>query len=329
MNGERKINSGNSNYLIVIFIAIMFFATYVLAGFYRENKVEIISKNQPKITPSISNIKILFVGDMMLDRNVRNIIDKKSFEYFFRGVSELIKSVDIAVVNLEGTFTTNESVTASLKSKELRFTFDPGLASAVADLGFDIIGLANNHSLNFGKVGLDTTRRYVGEVGILYYGDPDNRDEISTTIVQNGIKVGFIGFHEFSYINYQKVFLEIARLRPQVDILVVTPHWGIEYDKKPTKKQVKWAHDFIDLGADAVIGTHSHIIGDVEEYNGKKIFYSLGNFAFDQYFSPETMLGLGVIMDVTKKEGKFSINYSEVPIIVDKEGTRVATSTNP
>jgi poly-gamma-glutamate synthesis protein (capsule biosynthesis protein) len=329
MNGKRKINNGNSSYFIVIFIAIILFALTIFSGFYRSYKVEIIKENKPVNTNIDQSIKILFVGDMMLDRNVRNIIDKKSFKYFFAGVEDIIKSADIAVVNLEGTFTTNKSVTTVKGSTELKFTFDPGLASATADLGFDIIGLANNHSSNFGTLGLNTTRRYVGESGILYYGDPNNKDEISTTIVQNGINVGFVGFHEFSYVNYNKVFLEIARLRPLVDILIVTPHWGVEYDKKPTEKQVKWAHEFIDLGADAVIGTHSHVIGDIEEYNGKKIFYSLGNFAFDQYFSKETMEGLGVVMNINKRLDHFNINYSMIPIIVDGKGTRVSSSTSP
>lgn len=313
---------------MIAVIALIVFAAAIFYGFYQPYKLEVSSVLKFDATEPAS-LKILVVGDMMLDRNVRNLINKKSFDTFFSGVKELVQSVDIAVANLEGAFTPYPSVTASLKSKELQFTFDPAHAPAVADLGFDILGLANNHSWNFGREGLEMTRRYIGGAGMLYYGDPNNSTEISTVITKNGITIGFVGFHEFHYVNFDKVFLEIARLRPLVDVLIVSPHWGIEYDKKPTEKMVQWAHQFIDDGADAVIGAHSHIIGEKEEYKDKMIYYSLGNFAFDQYFSKETMEGLGLIITVNKNLNESNLRYQEVLIKTDREGTRVATSTNP
>ena len=318
MSGER-INSK------IIILGVTALIIVIGAIWYVSSKPkEFISL--PLGKPSQS-IKILIVGDMMLDRNVRNIIDQKGFNSFFAGVKDVVRSADIAVANLEGPFTTFPSVTASLQNKALQFTFDPSLAPALSDLGFDVLGLANNHSLNFGSSGLEMTRRYIGSAGMSYYGDPNNRGEISTVITKNGIKVGFVGFHEFTYFNFDKIFAEVARLRPLVDVLIVSPHWGVEYQKEPTQKMVEWAHEFIDLGADAVIGAHSHIVGDTEEYQGKKIFYSLGNFAFDQYFSEATMNGLGVMIDIEKDKGRINLNYKEIPIRVDREGVRVATST--
>ena len=82
-----------------------------------------------------------------------------------------------------------------------------------------------------------------------------------------------------------------------------------------------------------MIGSHSHIVGDTEEYKGKQIFYSLGNFVFDQYFSKETMNGLGVILNIKKTDDKVSsstieFNISQIPFAIDKEGVRIATTTN-
>ncbi len=94
----------------------------------------------------------------MLDRNVRNKIGVIGFDAFFAGVKDLISDADIAVGNLEGPFTPYPSKTASLVDKQLTFTFDPKLAPKLADLGFDILGLANNHTLNFGQEGLNMTR---------------------------------------------------------------------------------------------------------------------------------------------------------------------------
>ena len=287
---------------------------------------------------SNKKISVLVVGDIMLDRNVRNRINKIGFDAFFGGIKELISDVDIAVGNLEGPFTTYESLTANSKNKTLTFTFDPLLAPKLAEIGFDILGLANNHTLNFGKEGLISTKKYTKEAGMLYYGDPNNTDEISTIIEKNDLKIGFIGFHEFSYINFDKVLVKISRLRPDVDVLIVTPHWGTEYKKEPTTNMSKWAHQFIDLGADAVIGTHPHIVADIEEYKNKKIFYSLGNFAFDQYFSEETMEGLAVKIDIEKEsnrrnskkdngeKNKIELNYSLIPIRIDREGTRISSN---
>ncbi len=158
---------------------------------------------------------------------------------------------------------------------------------------------------------------------------------MSAVVEKNGIKIGFVGFHEFSYVGLDNVLAEIDRLRPTVDVLIVSPHWGVEYQKEPTSSMRKNARLFIDHGADAVIGAHPHVVGNIDEYQGKKIFYSLGNFAFDQYFSKETMNGLAVHISIIKQTSSaeaashVSLMYSSIPIQSDRAGVRVATSTKP
>jgi len=321
MNGENnKVKNRYIIYLVFFLTLILFLIFPFRSSEHNFDSYTVEEVTTPKVT-------ILFAGDMMLDRNVRNIIDRKGFEYFFGGVSELIKSADISVGNLEGAFTDFPSVTASLTSKELVFTFDPKLAPKLFDLGFDILGLANNHTYNFGNNGLESTRRHIGSSGMLYYGDPFNKDEISTIITKSGIRIGIVGFHEFYYTNFDKVYAEISRLRSEVDVLIVTPHWGIEYNVEPSKNIREWAHKFIDSGADVVIGTHQHVVGSTEIYKGKKIYYSLGNFAFDQYFSKATMQGLVVIIDIDKGNEAIDINFTDVPVYVDREGVRVLKSS--
>ncbi len=313
MNGN-KIKSSLFGIFALTIIAVFIY------GFSKPYRIDL--KSLYLDLPQPSQVKIVIFGDMMLDRSVRILIDRNGFDKFFSGIKDVVKDTDIAVANLEGPFTTFPSITTDFKNKELKFTFDPKLAQPLADLGFDVFGLANNHTMNFGREGFDMTKRYLQNSGIAYYGDPNNKEEISTVIVKEGIKIGFIGFHEFTYVNFDKVFAEITLLRPLVDVLIVSPHWGNEYETKPTEKMVKWAHDFIDSGADAVIGAHPHVIAEIEEYKGKKIFYSLGNFVFDQYFSEETMKGLGVVMEIEKSNGQIEINYKQIPIRVDREGVR-------
>ena len=318
MNGEINKQKNKNIFLFLIlfiFVIVLSISIYIPSNFsFSPYSIDDYKSN---------HLKILVVGDVMLDRNVRNIINKNGFDNFFSGVKDIIQNADIAVANLEGAFTTNPSITASLKSQELQFTFDPSLAPALSDLGFDVLGLANNHSYNYGKKGLESTRRYIGGAGMMYYGDPFNKDEISTIIVKNGIRVGFVGFHEFYYTNFDKVLLEIARIRKDVDVLIVSPHWGIEYQKNPTSKMKEWAHQFIDNGADIVIGAHPHIVGAIEEYKDKRIYYSLGNFAFDQYFSEATMNGLIVIVNVDKGKDGINVSFEEIPMRVDRQGVRL------
>jgi poly-gamma-glutamate synthesis protein (capsule biosynthesis protein) len=321
MNGEKnkilRIFSGYKSTIIFSFFALALIAL----GFIKPNDFHFSPYRASD--SDMHSVNILFVGDMMLDRNVRNIIDRNGFDSFFAGVSNLIASADIAVGNLEGAFTNNPSITSDLKNKALQFTFDPKLSLELSDLGFDVLGLANNHTYNYGKAGLESTRRYVGSAGMLYYGDPFNKEEISTVIVKNGIKIGIVGFHEFYYTNFNEVFKEIERLRKEVDVVIVTPHWGDEYEVKPNERVVKWAHQFIDSGADIVIGAHSHVVGDIEVYKDKKIYYSLGNFAFDQYFSKATMEGLAVSIDITKSGKGISFEYTNIPVSVGRTGVSV------
>jgi poly-gamma-glutamate capsule biosynthesis protein CapA/YwtB (metallophosphatase superfamily) len=164
MNGEINSQKNKRNIFIVL---VILFIILISIGFYIPSNSSFsqhsIFKNND------SHLKVLVVGDIMLDRNVRNLINKNSFDSFFSGVKDLIKNADIAVGNLEGAFTTNPSITADLKNKALQFTFDPSLAPALSDLGFDILGLANNHSYNYGKQGLESTRRYIGRQALGVY----------------------------------------------------------------------------------------------------------------------------------------------------------------
>jgi gamma-polyglutamate biosynthesis protein CapA len=103
-----------------------------------------------------------------------------------------------------------------------------------------------------------------------------------------------LAFHGLRQSGKAEVVNEIKRLRKEVEYLIVAAHWGIEYQTYFHPTQQRLAHEFIDAGADVILGHHPHVIQPIEVYNNKLIFYSLGNFVFDQDFSTETMQGLGV-----------------------------------
>lgn len=123
-------------------------------------------------------------------------------------------------------------------------------------------------------------------------------------------KYAFICFHSATnYLDLNAATDLIKAVRPNVDYLVVSIHWGIEYQHKPNYElQVKPGHAFIDAGADLVIGHHPHVVESFEVYNGKLIFYSLGNFVFDQFWSQDTQEELAVGVVLNRSNDDYSLN---------------------
>jgi poly-gamma-glutamate synthesis protein (capsule biosynthesis protein) len=276
-----------------------------------------------KETPDpIKPTRILILGDMMFDRGVRSQINSKGFEYVFGPATTTFAEYDKVIANLEGPITSFESKTVLPGNKAIpgfQFTFPADTASALKNAGIDIVSLANNHAYNFGKEGLGQTKTRLSGAGVQFFGSPENNTNIATStcierLTESGkpikldnsnesskkeICIGFVGWHEFGTKNYKYVLDEIVRLRPRVDYLIVFPHWGVEYEKNPTVTQIGLAHEWLNAGADAVIGAHPHVVQKIERYkttDGRvaPIFYSLGNFIFDQYFSFDTTHGVGV-----------------------------------
>lgn len=305
------------------FFYFLLAATVAIGALYMGIRVPSTTKvfhNEALVTEALpepepkKEVSILAFGDMMLDRNVRKLMGEQGETYPFARILELFPGNDIVYVNLEGPVTPFPSKTIDFRNKTLQFTFATTTAPLLKRIGFTVLGLANNHTHNFGDAGLTSTKQLLIDNGLDYFGDPLNAVELSTIKEVNGMKVGFVGFHEFGSKEYTKIFDEIKRLDSTVDFLIVTPHWGVEYNPSFTKQQQTYARAFIDAGADLVLGAHPHVIEPVEIYKDKAIFYSLGNFIFDQDFSYNTMHGLAVHITLTPER----VEYSLVPLAIAK-----------
>lgn len=112
----------------------------------------------------------------------------------------------------------------------------------------------------------------------------------------------------------------IQKAKNNADIVVVTMHAGLEYTREPTPLQTDFAHTAIDNGADVVIGAHPHWIQGIEQYSGKYIFYSLGNFIFDQEFSAETKEGMTLKINLRKDKMAYIEQIELVPVIIENYG---------
>jgi poly-gamma-glutamate capsule biosynthesis protein CapA/YwtB (metallophosphatase superfamily) len=292
-------------------------AVLALAGllFWQQVQAPFAAIAKPEPDPSM-----LFVGDIMLDRNVAKHAMASSTAVLFAGVLDLFKTADANVANLEGSITTNPSI-AQRDSSILRFTFDPELArAALAPLNLSAASLANNHAYDFYSAGYDTTQNHLKTWGIKPFGHPYNEKDLHAVLDIRGKRFCLVGYHGLYDAGTTEVVQEITNIRAGCSKVIVIPHWGDEYKAVANAQQVVAAHEFIDAGADLVVGAHPHVVQNVEVYKDKAIFYSLGNFMFDQNFSWATQHGLALKITF----GPASTHLELIPVRVIDEEVSVA-----
>lgn len=280
----------------------------------------------PFVEPPRGPVRVLFVGDLMLDRNVARSAEAEGVAALFStSTRALFADADLHIVNLEGTITTEPSL-ARQNNKILRFTFVPATAAAVLrDLGVDAVSLANNHAFDFGPEGYASTRNYLSSFGVAAFGHPYNNSAYRSTALElAGKRLCFVGYHALFEPDTAPVEEEIAAIRPDCWRLIVLAHWGEEYKPKANAAQKGQGRAFIDAGADLVVGAHPHVVEEVELYKGKAIFYSLGNFMFDQNFSWETTHGLAIRVDFEEEETHFSL----IPMVIKNQTSSVAEGSD-
>jgi gamma-polyglutamate biosynthesis protein CapA len=267
---------------------------------------------------------LFFAGDVMLSRNVGSkITAAKDPMLPFLNVLDIIQGADISFANLESPFfNIGQRVTQGLV-----FKAEPEHIEGLKRSGFDLLSTANNHSLDQGQKGLLYTIELLKEHGIVLVGTGADCHD-GAIIEKNGIKFGFLaytyaGFNDGGRLMHplvcdlndlKQIESDIKSLKERADIVVVSSHMGSEYRRTPREEDSLKARAMIDHGADMIIGHHPHWIQTIEEYDGKWIFYSLGNFVFDQMWSIETREGLALLATF---QGKRLSKIELRPVIID------------
>lgn len=251
-----------------------------------------------------SHVSVTFVGDMMFDRYIRLQTVGNQYENILTTeLKDVIAQTDLLVGNLEGPITTFPSISNDKGAEQnlYTFTFDPSVADALITLGFDAVSIGNNHILNFGTEGLNQTKQFLTQAGVQFFGDPYLAQNF-TVLKENSITIALVAENEFDGITPEQTADLIKSIDEKYDHVVVFAHWGNEYEKEAHKAQRLRAHSYIDAGADLIIGSHPHVIQNNEEYSSKYIYYSLGNFIFDQYWESSVQCGLIVRFNFTKTD---------------------------
>lgn len=242
--------------------------------------------------PAASGATFLLGGDMMFGRMVAHTYLKSGLEKVFEKIGQrTFTGIDAALANLEGPVSTTP-VPDDIRENNLVFNFPPETISALQYLGLNGVSLANNHSANAGKKGLDTTYAMLDGAKIAAIGGPSDTYVARTaSFTGQNLTLHVIGVHLLATTPDLTAQIQNLKKDPTNRVLIF-PHWGAEYKAVHGKSQEVQAYSWIDAGADLVIGAHPHVIQDAEVYKGKPIFYSMGNFVFDQTFSKETQEGL-------------------------------------
>lgn len=271
-------------------------------------------------------IRIAFVGDMMFDRYIRKIGSEFGYGYILENVEEYLNKLDLVVGNLEGAVTAlpSESIdTVDGDAGHYLFTFSPNILPVLENAGFQAVNIGNNHINNFGTIGLEETRTFLTSAGIHFFGDPYKEERRSAALLVDTVSVGLVSYNQFINPDSAQTISEIQSfINDKADLIVVYTHWGDEYKLHPNQNQKDLARSFIDAGADIVIGSHPHVIQDKELYNGKYIYYSLGNFVFDQYFNDDVKCG-AIVEVLVNRDNKDSYKTKETFISLEENGQTI------
>ncbi len=326
-------------WLVIIFILIAVFLISIYYLNFSKNKN--ISENQEqnekefldffsekkKLPIKKEEVSLIAVGDISYSRGVERIVKKQNdINYPFLKIGDYLKNADLVFGNLETPITEGREI----NDFEMIFRSNPLTEKALKLNNFSILSLANNHTPNFGEKGLKDTFFYLEKEGIKYVGAGENEKTAyqPVYIEKKGIKFAFLAYNDFDVVplsykateNYagtafmetEKMIEAVKKAKQKSDFVIVSMHSGNEYVNKPNSSQVNFAHSAIDAGADLVIGHHPHVVQILEKHKDKYIFYSLGNFIFDQQAS-ETRKGLMIKVYFTKDE---ITKISLLPIIM-------------
>ena len=220
------------------------------------------------------------------------------FNYFFENVKSVFEEDDLTIVNFEGTLT--DSTTR--EDKQFAFKADKSYAEILTDGFVEAANLANNHSKDYGEQSYNDTMDALDEAGITNFG----YDRVAIKKVK-GIKVGLVGTYVLADGLGVKDSMEknIQDLKDEgAQVIIASFHWGEEKAEYPNEVQVELAHAAIDAGADLVLGHHPHVLQGIEQYKGKNIVYSLGNFCFGGNMYPSDMDTMIFQQTFTLKGGK-------------------------
>lgn len=287
--------SGKTVSIIIAVLAVIVFGAGVVGNALNKNATSSVSEyDGGKL------VKGTVVGDMMLGRSITNKGSKNNYKNMFSGVSDLWKDSDYVAGNLECVLLDNAS-DYEKNDKEIHINAETKTANVLKENGFTLVSLANNHLADFKAKGVVNTLDTLDKVGLKHVGAGRNLTEAAEYDIQeiNGVKIATIAVSDIIPKDFAardskagilttktlKYYQAVKDASEKADLVIANIHWGVEYGMTETEAQQQLARNLINWGVDVVIGSHPHVLQPVEKYGDGIIFYSMGNFVFDQGWS--------------------------------------------
>ena len=235
--------------------------------------------------------QINFVGDVMLGRHVEYLMSQHGSDYPYRFIDFLDPENSYTVGNFEASIPINHVKTPNFN---FNFSVNPWYLGELNKAGFTHLSLANNHAFDYGFEGFKNAKVQLERNNLLAFGQPNELSTSSITFINlPKHRIAIIGIHSvFSLPNDKDMKMILEHAENNSDFQVVFIHWGEEYQHQQSKTQRQLATKFSELGTDLIVGHHPHVVQGLEKINNTLVFYSLGNFIFDQYFSQDVRQGL-------------------------------------
>ncbi|WP_374148496.1 CapA family protein [Priestia megaterium] len=309
-----------------VWITLAILVVFMYGAVWVSKPSEAVENN----TKDDSLVTATMVGDIMLGRNVEKVTNRQGQDYLFRNVESYFKNADYSTANFDHPVTANDEYPAQDKPIVLRT--DEQSVKTLKNLNFSVLNVANSHSMDYLEEGLNDTVKAFNQSKMDFVGMGGNLEEASNINYQtvNGIKIATLGFTD-TYTAYSaandndpgilpakpEIFIPlIQEAKEKANLVVVHAHWGEEYDTTPSPRQKGLAKAMADAGADIILGHHPHVLQPIDTYKNTVIFYSLGNFVFDQGWSASRESAL--VQYKLKKDG--TARFEVTPLLI-KEAT--------
>jgi len=288
-------------------------------------------------------IRLVFLGDISISRQIaEGLAEGGQDNDYLLGLRQLSMDADATFANLECVLCDDElpAMDKGPLGGDFHLTGGTSSAKSLADAGLCWVSLANNHTMDYGSAGLLSTIDALDAVGILHAGAAENLDKAREPAILEikGTKIALLAYTNILHgggvakqdqpgavlFTKERVLEDIAQVRPECDLLIVSVHWMGEDQAKPDATTTSWAHSFLSAGADIIIGHHPHVLSTVEVCPQGIIAYSLGNAVFDTIFEHRRK-SAGLVVDYKKDEG--IISYELVPLVIEDLTTKISDTT--
>ena len=313
-----------------------------------KNVEKIIEEVEEQPTPENEHIDLLMIGDMLIHQPVYKsgiqVDGSLNYDHFFTNIQNDINEAEIAIVNQETILGGTELGISSYPC----FNSPQEIGDAEAKAGFDVILHATNHTIDKGFKAVDNTINFwknnYPEITVLGINSNEEEKETIQIYEQNGFKIALLNYtygtngiplpsdkpYLVNLLDEETVTRDITKAKELADFVVVLPHWGTEYQYVPDSLQEKYTKLFSDLGVDLVIGTHPHVLENIEmitndEGHEMLVYYSLGNYVSGQQKRDRVIGGMAkVSIEKDATTGETYITEYELDPIVTQQGEYTA-----